>query len=615
MKAIATPRQTETRPTPITAPPVVHRVLREPGAPLPAAHRAGMEAQMRHDFSAVRIHTGVAASASAAAVGAAAYTVGSDIVFGAGRYQPASADGRALLAHELAHVRQQAKRGQAGGDGGIPLGRPDDALEAEAEAEAAGGTTAAPRAATGLVLQRQPQQTSAPDAATEAQLEAVFAEFERMRGQPPAERLKQWARDYEAARRSVPEAPRLDAERLAHAHDFLRIHGREPPLPSVPKVEERMRLAPDAVGANEIFPFAVGSRIQVTQLLSDVLRNMKFMVLLAAKQAAKDQPQGIAAKAPLLVDLLTDPSVAQSVTATVKESSLSVFRATIEVPAIPAKESRPAVEAMTIAFSLKAASPDSEFDLFIDWGTGRSSFGGIKARRDGDRIITTFEPMHGTTVDLALSREAGGGVVAEVEHDYIKDFLGRKTLRLVRLDPLTAAPGSKEEAEQKEAIAKSAKASATTLPSPHQVTFGAGLQSSQSRAPVLSVGWRFHFRPVGEALTAPVGIQLDYEPKAGLLTGSATAGGSVKLLFPSSSVPMTISIVGGIRGGAAGVGKSDGAQPILGPTIGARVGLGLTSRVSVQVSGDYFWNLMNAAQEKRDIGGVPSLQAGVAVRF
>lgn len=61
----------------------------------------------RADLGAVRVHTDARAAESAAAVHARAYTVGSHIVFGAGEYAPASAAGRELLAHELAHVAQQ----------------------------------------------------------------------------------------------------------------------------------------------------------------------------------------------------------------------------------------------------------------------------------------------------------------------------------------------------------------------------------------------------------------------------------------------------------------------------------------------------------------------------
>ena len=61
----------------------------------------------RVDFADVRVHTGPSADASAAALGAQAYTVGNHIVFGTGRYMPRTGEGKKLLAHELTHVLQQ----------------------------------------------------------------------------------------------------------------------------------------------------------------------------------------------------------------------------------------------------------------------------------------------------------------------------------------------------------------------------------------------------------------------------------------------------------------------------------------------------------------------------
>lgn len=90
------------------APPIVHEVLASPGQPLDAATRAFMEDRFGHDFSRVRVHTDERAVASAHAVGAAAYTVGRNIVFDRGSYAPDTASGQRLLAHELAHVVQQA---------------------------------------------------------------------------------------------------------------------------------------------------------------------------------------------------------------------------------------------------------------------------------------------------------------------------------------------------------------------------------------------------------------------------------------------------------------------------------------------------------------------------
>ena len=79
------------------------------GQPLPESTRAFFEPRFGRDFSNVRIHTDVRAADSARALSARAYTVGSDIVFGRGEYQPQTRRGAHLLAHELAHTVQQAK--------------------------------------------------------------------------------------------------------------------------------------------------------------------------------------------------------------------------------------------------------------------------------------------------------------------------------------------------------------------------------------------------------------------------------------------------------------------------------------------------------------------------
>ncbi|MUL63003.1 hypothetical protein BOO86_00890 [Mycobacterium sp. CBMA 234] len=94
------------------APAIVDRTLATAGDPLDSSARAFMEPRFRADFSRVRVHTDALAHESSRAVNASAYTVGRHIVFSPGRYAPHSADGRSLLAHELAHVVQQG--GNAG---------------------------------------------------------------------------------------------------------------------------------------------------------------------------------------------------------------------------------------------------------------------------------------------------------------------------------------------------------------------------------------------------------------------------------------------------------------------------------------------------------------------
>jgi len=92
----------------VEAPPVVHDVLASPGQAMDDATRAFMETRFGRDFGGVRLHVDPLAVASAHAMDASAYTVGTHVVFGEGQYAPASLAGRKLLAHELAHVAQQS---------------------------------------------------------------------------------------------------------------------------------------------------------------------------------------------------------------------------------------------------------------------------------------------------------------------------------------------------------------------------------------------------------------------------------------------------------------------------------------------------------------------------
>lgn len=123
---------------PATAPPIVHEVLRSTGQPLDPETREFMESRFGHDFSQVRVHTGAKAAESARAINALAYTVGRNIVLGAGQYAPETNQGRRLLAHELMHTLQQG-----GGVGppylaaaGFTIEPPDSPAESEADAVA-----------------------------------------------------------------------------------------------------------------------------------------------------------------------------------------------------------------------------------------------------------------------------------------------------------------------------------------------------------------------------------------------------------------------------------------------------------------------------------------------
>jgi Domain of unknown function (DUF4157) len=95
------------------------KVVRGGGEPLGEQERAYFEPRFGHDFSQVRVHRDSRAAESAQSVNALAYTLGSDVVFGAEQYAPGTMAGRRLLAHELAHVVQQNALKQAGNESGV----------------------------------------------------------------------------------------------------------------------------------------------------------------------------------------------------------------------------------------------------------------------------------------------------------------------------------------------------------------------------------------------------------------------------------------------------------------------------------------------------------------
>ena len=77
------------------------------GMALPEEIKRELEAEMKADFTNVRIHTDAMAIQLSATLNAQAFTHGYDIYFNMGKYDPYSREGKHLLVHELTHVVQQ----------------------------------------------------------------------------------------------------------------------------------------------------------------------------------------------------------------------------------------------------------------------------------------------------------------------------------------------------------------------------------------------------------------------------------------------------------------------------------------------------------------------------
>jgi hypothetical protein len=107
----------------------VASALTSPGQPLAAVDRTFFGSALGVDLARVRVHGGPSADRAARSVGARAFALGNDVVFAEGAYRPAEPEGRRLLAHELAHVRQDATAStlrRDNGKGGKTEEQPED---------------------------------------------------------------------------------------------------------------------------------------------------------------------------------------------------------------------------------------------------------------------------------------------------------------------------------------------------------------------------------------------------------------------------------------------------------------------------------------------------------
>ena len=120
------------------------------GQTLPASLRSRVETAQGVDFSRVRVHRD--ASDVTTPLHARAVTRGQDIYFHPGEFQPNTAAGEALIAHELAHTRQTRQSEETDRQSAPFVSRPGDALEQNAAALARGATAHAFAAPAGAAL-------------------------------------------------------------------------------------------------------------------------------------------------------------------------------------------------------------------------------------------------------------------------------------------------------------------------------------------------------------------------------------------------------------------------------------------------------------------------------
>ena len=125
--------------TRVEAPSLLDNVLASAGQPLPAAVRAIVEPRFGRRFDDIRIHVDAQAAASARELDANAWTYGSHVAFGDGRFDPNSRRGMWLLSHELAHAIQQSAAPALARPSLASVDAGDRAADLAADAVIAGG--------------------------------------------------------------------------------------------------------------------------------------------------------------------------------------------------------------------------------------------------------------------------------------------------------------------------------------------------------------------------------------------------------------------------------------------------------------------------------------------
>jgi hypothetical protein len=150
------------------------------GSPLPTDLQRKFESSLGTDLSAVRVHTGSESETAAKAVSAKAYTVGQDVHFGAGQYDPVSEPGKRLLAHEVAHTVQQSAASARGPQFKLEVSSPQDGAEIAADRAAAAmvsgrAVSSLPHVGLGIYRTQTDQMDTAVDGAVEDTKKSIDA--------------------------------------------------------------------------------------------------------------------------------------------------------------------------------------------------------------------------------------------------------------------------------------------------------------------------------------------------------------------------------------------------------------------------------------------------------
>ena len=331
------------------------------------------------------------------------------------------------------------------------------------------------------------------------------------------------------------------------------------------------------VAANEILPYPPGARVQLVNLIQPGLLDL-------AARFDDDNKDVITA--------LRNPKAA-SVVATIGTSSADLVTASLDTPEIPGAGGGAPTKSFHVEIEIERQANGS-FDVMIMWSgprSGRRWFSGITAQRGSGGRITLAVPGSDPRVAIGAPNDRGERIAVVENLPTLARMLVKDPLEIVELRVVTAAAGSVE--AKKEEARTVTETRARYAERNQQASIGIGAQIGHQVDPALTAGWQFTFRPVANALTVPVVVQMDYVPPRSWLIG-ASAGGQIQT---PTRVPVRLRLMGGFKGGQiaeGGPGVSRADRPLhtaVGPTVGAGASVDLGG-VTLELDYEHMVNLV-----------------------
>ena len=473
------------------------------GSPLPYSIRDFFEPKFNRDLSQVRIHTGNEASQSAESINAKAFTMGQNVVFNKGQYDPATSQGQRLLAHELTHTIQQSGHTSASHEG---------------------------------MVQREentPDQSSA------------------------------------------------------------------------------------GVSVTDIFPFPKDSQVVLGRIMND-------WILKTISKSKDPRQQQMAAAL----------NAIHGLKATVITATPDAFVATANnAVTLPAQGKVPARKLADLTLSLHRSGTNFTFSMTAKEGKSTAPTPlmppqtGLTAKKNKDGAIILSSTINGKTVpELSVTQQGDSAMIEVFTQKYLPTV--SKILPTVEAISVNKLPDAKKEADVEKASQKilSKQASARRSRS-HQVNFGiGGAKIDDSGAFLLRSSLMFRFPStgiaslftdnqqiatgVGQVINIPLEAQILYTPPSSIL-GTLATGIGARL---PTSVPVNISILGGVGGGTMQFPTDEGKERrgVFGPTFGGSAGVEFgTWRINVRT--DHLWNIIKDSQGETT--GITTFSGNIGVGF